>query len=225
MRVFVAGTGTDVGKTHVSCALLRHLRRQGARVNAWKPLASGVSGEGSDTAAHGRALGFAPPAPLHAFAEPISPHLAARKAGLTLSAAAIALAFPDLAAADVVLVESAGGLFSPLGRGTTNVDLARALAIDRLLLVAPDRLGVLHDVGATLRAASAEGLVIDALVLSAPGTVDGSTGTNGDELEALGIARVAARFPRAPWEHPASAAAAELTWAALQARPGAPASA
>ena len=63
------------------------------------------------------------------------------------------------------------------------------------VLVAPDRLGVLHDVGAALAAWP------DApetwVVLSAPAASDASTGDNAAELETLGIARVAAVFPHA----------------------------
>ncbi|HET7662983.1 MAG TPA: AAA family ATPase, partial [Rhodanobacteraceae bacterium] len=39
--VFVAGTDTEVGKTFVSCALLRALREAGHRATGMKPVASG----------------------------------------------------------------------------------------------------------------------------------------------------------------------------------------
>jgi hypothetical protein len=54
--------------------------------------------------------------------------------------------------------------------------------------VAPDALGVLHDVRASLEAARARGRAPDELVLSAARPADQSTGTNGDELVRLGLA-------------------------------------
>ena len=38
----VAGSGTDIGKTHVSAALLTALHKAGRPVEAFKPVASGV---------------------------------------------------------------------------------------------------------------------------------------------------------------------------------------
>ena len=186
--IVVTGTGTEIGKTHTTCALL--LAAQG-RAFGFKPIESGVTGtEGDD----GRALRLASgtfhvkrePAP-YLFRRAVSPHLAAREEGrdidLDVAASAIARAPTD---AHALLVELAGGLFSPLGAALTNADLALRLAPDAILLVAPDRLGVLHDVGATLRAARAAGLDITALALVQPEHPDLSTGTNAGELRLLG---------------------------------------
>ncbi|HKQ70194.1 MAG TPA: hypothetical protein VJT73_12685, partial [Polyangiaceae bacterium] len=64
-----------------------------------------------------------------------------------------------------------------------------------VLLVAPDRLGVLHDVTASLGLARARGFAPDALVLSTPGEPDASTGSNAAELQRLRIAEPLAIFP------------------------------
>ena len=71
-------------------------------------------------------------------------------------------------AAPITIIETAGGLFTPLGRGVTNLDLVRALGPSVVLLVAPDRLGVLHELTATLGFAHANGARIDGVVLSRP---------------------------------------------------------
>jgi hypothetical protein len=86
------------------------------------------------------------------------------------------------------IVESAGALFSPLGPSATNFELASALEPAFWVLVAPDALGVLHDVRVTWEACARRGLVPDFLVLSGARTADASTGTNADELRTLGIA-------------------------------------
>jgi dethiobiotin synthetase len=93
----------------------------------------------------------------------------------------------QIARAPISLVELAGGAFSPLGLGVTNVSLAQALEPALWLLVAPDALGVLHDVTATLRALPR---APDALVLSGSRAPDQSTGSNARELASLAIAQV-----------------------------------
>jgi dethiobiotin synthetase len=86
------------------------------------------------------------------------------------------------------LIETAGGLFSPLSRRATNLDLALALEPALWILVAHDGLGVLHDVRATLLALRAVTTrTPDYLVLSASRTPDASTGTNAHELARLGL--------------------------------------
>lgn len=203
--VFVVGTGTDVGKTHVTSALSLV-----SRAPAWKPVTSG----GLEDVVR---LEAAPP--MYALSEPLSPHLAARIDGVAIDASAIARDAIDRAKAhERFLVESAGGLYSPLSVRETNADIARALGpAAKLLLVAPDRLGVLHDVGATLRAARADGLAIACIALSAPATPDRSTGTNAEELVKLGLAKTVVTFPRAPVDDLGTRRAAEECLAVLAA--------
>ncbi|RYE86634.1 MAG: dethiobiotin synthase, partial [Myxococcales bacterium] len=130
MIVTVVGTGTDVGKTFVTAALAAALRRRGVDVAAWKPVASGVTpGEpAADASELAAALGRPIEPPLHSFEPPLSPHLAARRAGVAIDIDALAARAHALAAGRAVtLVETAGGLLSPLSDTTTNADLARAL--------------------------------------------------------------------------------------------------
>jgi dethiobiotin synthetase len=79
-------------------------------------------------------------------------------------------------------------VFSPLGPKLSNLDLALALDPAIWVLVAPDRLGVLHDVLATLGAMAHLGRTPDWIVLSAPAQADASTGHNLAELLAWGVA-------------------------------------
>lgn len=192
MRIAVAGTGTEIGKTHVTCALARALSRT-REVVALKPIESGGV---EDARALSEACGVET-LPHHALREPISPHLAARREGVTLVMDDVA-AWVREREREVTLVETAGGLFSPLGPAITNASLVEALDPDVLLLVAPDRLGVLHDVIATLAAWGERTRARIVVALSAPVSSDASTSTNASELEALGVVRVASVFPRAP---------------------------
>ncbi|MEM9692974.1 MAG: dethiobiotin synthase, partial [Myxococcota bacterium] len=151
--IFVSGTGTEVGKTTVSAAALLGLRTHGHRVRGLKPIETGVGADGpADARALAAAADHALYPPAYAFSPPISPHLAARRANATIDLDTIRAWVTDHRGdAELVLVESAGGLFSPIGPDCTNCDLAEALAPDLHLIVALDRLGVLHDVTAVIR--------------------------------------------------------------------------
>jgi dethiobiotin synthetase len=196
LRVVILGTGTSVGKTWVGAVLLREFARRGLRVVGLKPIESGVTDQSAtDAAALGNAGSMRPLPPPFRFEEPVSPHLAARHAG-TLVDLAQTLTYVQAhetsshaGAPDVVVVETAGGLFSPLSESLVNWDLASALDPARWVLVAADALGVLHDVTATLEAARARGRAPDEVLLSAARTPDASTGTNAAELVRLGLAR------------------------------------
>jgi dethiobiotin synthetase len=144
---------------------------------------------------------------LYAWPDPVSPHLAARRAGAGIDLGSIR-EWVHASGASVVVVETAGGLFSPLGPKTTNLDLTLALEPTAVLLVAPDRLGVLHDLTATLGLAASRPLPTLAVVLSAPDSPDASTGHNAAELALLGIAEPLAVFPRVSTSAPESRAAA-----------------
>jgi dethiobiotin synthetase len=128
---------------------------------------------------------------LYRLRAPVSPHLAAEREGSAIDLGRIVdwvrseedtFFGPDPAGSGgVTLIESAGGVFSPLGSGHTNLDLAERLMPAVVVLVAPDSLGVLHDVTATLRAMGPHAVDLVALCQARP--PDASTGTNGAELE------------------------------------------
>lgn len=190
MRVVILGTGTEVGKTFTTTLFARGLRSHG-RVLALKPIETGVvAGQDGDAGAIAAAAGHPPHLSPWRFARPVSPHLAARLQGSAIDPLGVASWVEEREAQAeprFTLIESAGGAFSPLAPGATNVELALALQPARWLLVAPDALGVLHDLGATLRALPRPP---DAVVLSSSRPADASSGSNAAELAGLGVARV-----------------------------------
>ena len=147
--LFVTGTDTGVGKTRVAVALIHALRARGLRVAAMKPVAAGnAPGElNEDVAALLGAANVA--ADLedvnpYAFAEPIAPHIAAQQAGVGIELGVITAAYARLAAAaDVVVVEGAGGWRVPLNEREDMADLAQALGLPVVLVVGL-RLGCLN---------------------------------------------------------------------------------
>ena len=148
--IFVTGTDTGVGKTAVGVGLLRALAAAGFSAIGMKPVAAGrAAGEAlhADVVALIAAANVA--APLddvnpYSFLPPIAPHLAARAAGEAIDLDRIGSAYGRLAqAADAVVVEGAGGVLVPLGRGTHMLDIPARLGLPVLLVVGV-RLGCLN---------------------------------------------------------------------------------
>jgi dethiobiotin synthetase len=159
--LFITGTDTGVGKTHVAAMIARALAAEGRRVGVYKPAASGCTRDthGNLTSDDARALWEAAGRPgelervcPQCFAAPLAPHLAARAEHRKLDVDLLRTGVDYWRSrSDVVIVEGAGGLFSPLGPDRLNVDLALELGYP-IVLVAANRLGVMHGVMSTLLA-------------------------------------------------------------------------
>jgi len=165
---FVVGTDTGVGKTHAACALLHALARRHARVCGMKPIAAGgvqtADGLGNeDSIAHRAASTVRVPPTLDnpiLLPEPLSPHLAAARAGTTISLDAVLDAVAELRRrTDALVVEGAGGFLVPLTDTLTGADLAAAIGLP-LVLVVGMRLGCLNHALLTVEAIRARGLVL-----------------------------------------------------------------
>lgn len=169
--LFIAGTDTGVGKTSVSVAIVRSLVSRGLRVGVYKPVASGIGPE--DTASDPRLLWEAAGRPLteaevcpQRFRAPIAPPASALAEGRQVDEGLLWSGFEVWSRwADVVVVEGAGGLFTPLSDRVLNVDLARRLGLP-LVLVDAARLGAIGRTLAVREAAAARGLGLAAVVLS-----------------------------------------------------------
>jgi dethiobiotin synthetase len=198
VRVAIVGTGTGIGKTHFSVALLHALSLQGRSAIGLKPVESGLGTEESDAARLAAASTFhvKHPAP-YRFPDAVSPHLAARRAGVEIAPARI-LEWVTECSAPWTIIETAGGLLSPLAPSFTNLDLVQMLAPELIVLVGLDRLGTLHDVGACLftLANNPAALPRPTVVLQTPEVADTSTGTNAEELVTLGMVQHATLVPR-----------------------------
>lgn len=149
--VFVAGTGTEVGKTWVTAELAQLLQRQGCSVAARKPVQSYDPDEDSptDAAVLATATGQHPDAvcpPEHTYPVPLAPPMAARQLGRicpTLDELARSCRF--VTPVDVGLVEGVGGLYSPVASNGHNLDLIERIGPDLVIVVASAALGGIHD--------------------------------------------------------------------------------
>jgi dethiobiotin synthetase len=149
---FVTATGTEVGKTYVTCGLIRALRRQSIPVTAFKPVISGFDprhAEESDTGLLLRALdrtvneqNIVELSPWR-FKAALSPDMAAEREDRPISVDALVATCAAAARPDrVTFIEGAGGLMSPLAPRFTNLDLAAAIDA-HIVLVAGTYLGTI----------------------------------------------------------------------------------
>jgi len=154
--IFIAGAGTDIGKTYVTAVLARQARAAGGSVRVLKPVASGVASladpafAASDTAVLLEAAGL----PVDAgtveacspwrFTAPLAPDRAAAAEGRSVDLDAVVawcrVRIAEAAPGEAVLIEGAGGLMSPVTRDATVLDWLIALGCP-VLLVAGSYLG------------------------------------------------------------------------------------
>jgi dethiobiotin synthetase len=165
---FVVGTDTGIGKTRATCALLHALARRHARVCGMKPIAAGAvqTADGfsnEDSIAHRAASTIRVPPELDnpiLLPEPLSPHIAAARAGTPIAFDSVLAAVAELRTrTDALVVEGAGGFLVPLSDTQTGADLALALDMP-LVLVVGMRLGCLNHALLTAEAIRARGLVL-----------------------------------------------------------------
>jgi dethiobiotin synthetase len=175
--LFVAGAGTDVGKTFVAAQLIRALIARGVSVEALKPVVSGfdpADWSGSDPgqllAALERPLDAASLAAISPwrYAAPLSPDMAARLEGRAVDCAAVAgfcreriAERPDA----LTLVEGAGGVMSPVDEATTGLDLMAGVGAP-VLLVGGSYLGAISHTLTAIEALRGRGLSLKAVVVS-----------------------------------------------------------
>jgi dethiobiotin synthetase len=169
--LFVTGTGTGVGKTIVSAALLAAIRMSGQRVSAYKPVVTGLAEPSGQWPPDHELLalmaGMTPEevAPLR-FLPAVSPHLAASLAGEPIDAVTVVeLAQAGASAGEILIVEGVGGLLVPLSDDFKVRDLAVELALPLLIVTSPG-LGTINHTLLTIEAARAVGLNVAAVVFT-----------------------------------------------------------
>ncbi len=221
--IFIAGTGTDVGKTFVACGLIHELRRRGREVEALKPVASGFDPDHPATSDPGQileALGQAPsPSALDRIAPwrliaPLSPDMAARRENRSIDFAAL-LAFcrrAVAASADATIIEGVGGIMAPLDETNTVVDWMTALRV-KIVLVGGSYLGAISHALTALDALARRELDLAAMIVNeTPGSrVDLGETAATIERFARGVAVAALpRLANAEAGHPALRQIADL---------------
>nr|WP_216662070.1 dethiobiotin synthase [Klebsiella aerogenes] len=165
-RFFVTGTDTEVGKTVASSALLQAANQLGFNTAGYKPVASGsdLTAQGlrnEDALALQRnsrvALRYEQVNP-YTFAEPTSPHIISADEGRPIAATTLSSGLRELERlADWVLVEGAGGWFTPLSETLTFADWAQQEQLPVILVVGV-KLGCINHAMLTAQAIREAGL-------------------------------------------------------------------
>lgn len=166
---FILGTDTDVGKTYIASALIRHFVQAGKKTIGMKPLASGCAPDENDTLVNEDVIALNAAsnvqAPLalvnpYRFAPAIAPHIAAKQAEIEIDLDLIVNAYQQLRCmAEVVIVEGAGGFLVPLNPTQTLADLAVQLQLP-IILVVGMKLGCINHALLTAEAIQARGLML-----------------------------------------------------------------
>ena len=179
---YVTGTDTGVGKTVLTALLVRYLRERGLNAVALKPVCSGGRDDGRvlHAAANG-VLTLDEINPWH-FHAPIAPLLAARREHRrVLLADVLAHVRAMQKRFDILLIEGAGGLLSPLGEDFDTRDLIAALRAVPIV-ACPNRLGAVNQVLLTLEALPHGAAAKACVVLMPLPKPDAATKTNVDLL-------------------------------------------
>lgn len=176
--VFVTGTDTGVGKTHVGVHLIHTLRVLGHEVIPRKPVESGwaddirttdawqlahAAGLPVEEESHHAILARVCP---HRFKAALAPPRAAALEGRNLRLLEVASACPvRLEKNQYLYVEGAGGFYSPLAQDGLNADLAQTLGLP-VVVVAEDRVGCLNHILLVADAVKQKGLQLAGVVLN-----------------------------------------------------------
>ena len=173
--IFITGTDTDAGKTYVASLLARSLVAQNYSVTPRKPVESGCQKEGSrlipsdalQLMQSSHYKGTIEEVCPFSFAPAISPERAAELAGtpVHLQQLVSACRLEQSSAADFLLVEGAGGIYSPICTGALNIDLAEELALP-VLLVTNNKVGCINHTLLSLEAINNKHLSIAGIILN-----------------------------------------------------------
>ena len=156
--IFLAGTGTDVGKTYMAGLLVKKLHESGRRAGYFKAAMSGNSRRPDGSLIPGDALAVQRVSGIpqslesmcpYVYETAVSPHLASRLEGNPVRLDVVERAYAAAAQAyDYVTVEGSGGILCPLrhdGERLFLEDVIRALHLP-CLLVADAGLGTINSV-------------------------------------------------------------------------------
>jgi len=172
--LFITGTDTNVGKTYAACKIAETLIQQGAKVKPRKPIESGCQLINSelipdDALKLQKACQSEEPLDIicpHRFQQAISPARAAQLNNQTITIEQLTQACTtQVKESDFILVEGAGGFYSPICKNALNADLAKALNLP-VLLVSENRVGTINQVLLCLKAIEQKKLTVKAIVLN-----------------------------------------------------------
>jgi dethiobiotin synthetase len=152
-KLFISGTGTDAGKTFVTENLIYLLKAKGFTVSPYKPIETGCKKNKSklipsDASKFHKLIDKEIDIDLinpYRFQQPISPNRAIRLANKKIFIDDYISRSKLLPKNDYLIVEGAGGLYSPISTDGYNIDLIKKMKIPTVL-VAKDEIGVINNI-------------------------------------------------------------------------------
>ena len=203
--IFVTGTDTNVGKTVVSAALMARYRAE-ARLRYWKPIQTGMRDPGSgirgddDTAEVARLSRATDAEILNCgvrLPDPVSPHLAAHRAGVRITVKGVLETLneiesrtPNSESRPRWIIEGAGGVLVPINERETMADLMEALGLP-VVIAARSTLGTINHTCMTLEVLRRRMLRVGGVVM-----VGEPNDENRLAIEKYGAAEVIGQMPR-----------------------------
>lgn len=171
---FITGSDTDVGKTYVGCEIVRQLRALGLGLEIRKPAESGCQVDDTGNLithdAHALRLANDQREPIeriapYRFRAAVAPHRAARLEEREIFIAQLLEACSRDDSNSCLLVEGAGGFYSPLAEDGLNADLATALQLP-VIIVVRNRIGAVNQALLTVQAVESRHLRVAAIILN-----------------------------------------------------------
>jgi dethiobiotin synthetase len=180
MRVFISGTDTNIGKTIISSWLAIH-----TGCAYFKPIQTGTREDNDSETV--RQLSNAKIYPeIYRYLDPLSPHLAAKKAGENIEIKKIIL--PSIQ--ESLIIEGAGGLLVPINEKYLMIDLIKKFDIE-VILVARTSLGTINHTLLSLEALRARGIKVLGVIMNGECNIE-----NSQSIEFYGETRILAEFPK-----------------------------
>lgn len=204
--LFITGTDTEVGKSYVASLIVKNLVAAGHRVGVYKPIASDCISDGhklvSEDAvalweAAGRPLTLDAVCPQR-FQAPLAPHLAAKNEGKETDNELLRTGLSAwVDECDIVVVEGAGGMMSPVSDDEFVADLAYDFGYP-VIVVVPNALGAINQALSSMIITTCfrDGMPLAGAILNDARMFDGdvSMETNREQIASRAVAPVLTRL-------------------------------
>ena len=207
-KIFITGTGTDVGKTYISALIVKKMREAGFNCGYFKPVISGVTemcGHLMESDANYVIQAANIPAEPEScvsyyWQEAVSPHLAAKRKNQEIDIDKIKYDFAQINKKfDYLLIEGAGGITCPLKINSEEKYLLKDLIWElglSIIIVADAGLGTINSTLLTVDYAKSNGIEIEGIILNNYESDNFMHWDNLEEIETLTGINVVATVSR-----------------------------
>ncbi|MDD3242827.1 MAG: dethiobiotin synthase [Eubacteriales bacterium] len=177
-KLFITGTGTDMGKTYIAGLIVKKLKESGRSAAYYKAAMSGNLSRADGSLIPGDALQVKTMSGIdqslesmcpYVYENAVSPHLASRMEGNPVQLCVVKQTFHDVCQHyDYVTVEGSGGILCPLCFDEARIqleDVVKELNLSSVL-VADAGLGTINSVVLTAEYMRARGLPVKGIILN-----------------------------------------------------------